>query len=83
MPRANLTHGMLGPSEDLTHRSREDFKGRSGRLLNEDITIGPVLERIHHQLDRFLQRHHEARHRRIGNRHGPADIDLLDEERNH
>ena len=45
-------------------RLRQIADGRGRRLLHEDVAGLRVLEGVQHQVDRVVERHQEARHRR-------------------
>ena len=51
-------------------------------FLHENITAFAVFKCKQHQIDRLVQRHDKARHRRIGNGDRLAGTNLLDPQRN-
>ena len=72
---------VVGLAEDLQQRVRDGPQRGRRRLLDEDVAGVAVVERERDQLNRLLERHHEARHGRIGDRDRLAAADLLGEQR--
>ena len=55
-------------AEDLLQRLGEVADGRGRRLLDEDVALLAVGVGVEDQIDRFLERHQEARHVGVGDR---------------
>ena len=73
---------LLFAAEQLAHRLRLGLDGAGGGLLNEEVAVLSVFKSEEHQIDRFLQRHDEAGHGRLGDGDGLAVFDLVDPQRN-
>ena len=52
-------------------------------LLNEQVAVVAVRERVHHEVHSIVQRHHEPRHVRVSYRYRLPLHHLLDPQRNH
>ena len=57
-------------------------RGRGG-LLDEQVAVVALLERVYHQVHRIVKGHHEARHVRVGDGNGLALHHLLHPQRYH
>ena len=67
----------------LFQRLCQDRQSGCRRFLHEQVTVMPMCKGIDHQVDRIIQRHHEARHLRVGNRDRFTLFHLFHPERDH
>ena len=68
---------------DLLQGRGEGVQGGRRGLLHEQVAVVAVSERVHHQVDRIVEGHHEPRHVRVGYRDGLALHHLLDPQGDH
>ena len=68
MADADDLYILLIAAEKLTHGLGLRLYGAGGRLLHKDVAAAAVFKREQHQIHSLVERHDEARHRRL--RHG-------------
>ena len=74
---------LLPAAEEFTHGLRLRAYGAGRGLLDEDVTVLPVLEREQHQVHGLLEAHDEPRHLRLCKRYRQAVADLVDPQGYH
>ena len=73
---------LLPAAKELAHGLGLRLDRAGGCLLHQNIAARAVLEGEEDEIDRLIERHDEARHRRLRDGDGIAVLDLVDPERN-